>query len=222
VLGPVAAAGPVVRAAGAAVGPAGAGAVVLMSREFRWLARELRPRPVRERSVPAAVLGWVFRYLPELGLLAGLVWLWAALASRLGSWPALVVLVAGAGLLVWWPASRRVLTSALGCALTHHRLRTALIELRLSSRAGRLPLVLWLGPTPVGERVWLWCRAGMSAEDLADETDRLRSACVARDVRVTRDRRWSALVTLDVIRRDPLGSAQPVRSPLADVGDADG
>jgi len=187
-----------------------------MSREFRWLARELRPQEQRQRFGLGAVLGWVLRYLPELSVVAGLVWLWAALASRLGSWPAVIVLAAGAGLLVWWPASRRVLASALGCCLTHHRLRTALVELRLTSRAGRLPLFLWLAPTPVGERVWLWCRAGMSAEDLADETDRLRAACVARDVRVTRNRQLSSLVTLDVIRRDPLGSARPVRSPLAD------
>jgi hypothetical protein len=192
-----------------------------MSREFRWLARELRPGPARDRSALAAALGCVLRYLPELALALGLLWLWSAVSSRLGTWPTAVTFAAATGLLMWWPASRRVLSAALGCAVTRHRLRTALLELRLTSRAGRLPLMVWLAPTPVGERVWLWCRAGTSAEDIADETDRLRSACFARDVRVTRDRRWSSLVSVDVVRRDPLGSARPVRSPLADAADAD-
>lgn len=190
--------------------------MVAVSREFRWLARELRPGPARERSVLGAVVGWVLRYLPEIGVVLGLVWMWAAVSSRLGTWPAAVTFAAVAGLLVWWPASRRVLSAVLGCTVTRHRLRTALVELRLTSRAGRLPLVVWLVPTPVGERVWLWCRAGVSAEDIADETERLRSACFARDVRVIRDRRWSSLVSVDVVRRDPLGSARTVRSPLAD------
>jgi hypothetical protein len=188
-----------------------------MAREFRELARVLRPRePRRRRSLLGALVGFVLRYLPELAAAGFVLLVWARLASRLGTWPAAVVLGAGLGLLVWWPPSRRALSAGLGCALTHHRLRTVLLELRLSTRAGRLPLMLWLSPTPVGERVWLWCRAGMSAEDLADETDRLRSACVAREVLVTRDRRLSALVRLDVIRRDQLGPKRTVKSPLAD------
>ena len=196
--------------------------VVLVSREYRWLARELRPAPIRHRSILAAVLGLLFRYLPEIAAVLGLVWLWAALADRLGDWPAALVLAATASLLGWWPVSRRVLVALLGYVVTRHRLRTALVELRLTSRAGRLPLMLWLAPTPVGERVRLWCRAGVSAEDIADEAERLRAACFAREVRVTRDRRWSSLVVLDVVRRDPLGARHTVASPLADVaGSAD-
>ena len=104
-----------------------------------------------------------------------------------------------------------------------NRLRTGLIELRLTTRAGRLPLVLWLAPTPVGERVWLWCPAGISPEDIADEIDGIRAACCARDIRVTRDRRWAALVTVDVIRRDPLAAATRSRRrwPLARRGRCD-
>ena len=193
-----------------------------MSREFRWLARELRPGPVRRRSPVVAALGWLVRYLPEIVAVLGAVWLWATLADVLGGWPAAVALVAVAGLLLWWPPSRRCLAAVAGCVVTRHRLRTGLAELRLTSRAGRLPLLLWLVPSPVGERMWLWCRAGISAEDISDEIERLRAACFARDVRVTRDRRWSALVRLDVIRRDPLASERTVRSPLADVaGSAD-
>jgi hypothetical protein len=42
-----------------------------------------------------------------------------------------------------------------------------------------------------GERGWLRCPMGVSAEDITDETDRLRAVCGARDIRVTRNRRFS-------------------------------
>ncbi|HEY9391438.1 MAG TPA: hypothetical protein VIR27_16935 [Mycobacteriales bacterium] len=59
----------------------------------------------------------------------------------------------------------------------------------------------------------------VSAEDIADGTDRIRAACYARDVRVVRDPRWSTLVTAPVIRRDPLASDGTIRAPPVDVLD---
>jgi hypothetical protein len=115
-----------------------------------------------------------------------------------------------------WARSRRWLLAGIGCWVTRHRLHTAMVEVRLSTRAGRLPLFLAVVPTPVGERAWLWCRAGISAEDMADEIDRIRSALAARDVRITRDPRWAALVVVEVIRRDPL-AASVIGSPLAEL-----
>jgi hypothetical protein len=186
-----------------------------MSRELRTLARELRPAP-RRRSLVGALLGWTVRHLPELAAVLFLGWLWTTTADTIGPQWTAVLFVAVVAALVAVPQTRRVLLVGLGCLVTQTRLRTGLVELRLTTRAGRLPLLLWLTPTPVGERVWLWCRAGVSAEDIADETDGLRAACFAREVRVTRDRRWSSLVVLDVVRRDPLGSSKPVPSPLAE------
>jgi hypothetical protein len=194
--------------------------VVAVSREYRGLARTLRPGPeLPRRGVVARVVGWVFRHLPELLALVLLVRLWQACAARVGPvWTDLLAagLVAG---LAWWGRSRRWLLAALGCMVTRYRLRAAFGELRLSRRSGRLPWLVALKPTPVGERVWLVCPVGVSAEDIADESDRLRSACFARDVRVTRDRRFSALVVVDVIRRDPLAAGAPVSSPLAGWGE---
>jgi hypothetical protein len=186
-----------------------------VSREFRALARELRPVYRRSRPAFVAVLEWVLRYLPEL-FAAYVVWrLWSTCSNAIGPlWTLLgwSLITAGA---VWWRRSRRWILTAAGCVLTRHRLRTTLIALRLTTWSGRLPLVVWMAPTPVGERVWLWCRAGISAEDIADEIDGLRAACCARDVRVTRDDRWGALVVIDVIRRDPLSATTPIVSPLA-------
>jgi hypothetical protein len=186
-----------------------------VSREFRSLARELRPTYRRRRPVLLVAAGWVLRHLPELLAVLVVMRLWLASADTIGPvWTVAVWSAALAGVLAWRP-SRRWLLAGLGCVVTRYRLRTALVELRLTTRAGRLPLVLWLAPTPVGERVWLWCRAGISAEDIADEIDGIRAACCARDVRVVRDRRWAVLVMVDVIRRDPLAAAAPVISPLA-------
>lgn len=189
-----------------------------MSREFRALGRELRPgSPVRRRSLVARLVGWVLRHLLELLLLVVLVRVWVWSVERIGStWTGVAAVALVAGVFAW-RTSRRWVMAAVGCLVTRSRLRSALIELRLCTRSGRLPLVLALVPSVVGERVWLLCPIGVSAEDLADESDRLRSACLAREVRVTRDRRFSALVLVEVIRRDPLASHTPVRPLVGEV-----
>jgi hypothetical protein len=186
-----------------------------MSREYRALGRELRPGPeTTHRSLLGRVLGWVFRHLPEILLVLLLIRLWQITAQQIGpQWTTLLAIAAVIGL-VWWRRSRRWLTAMVGCLLTRARLRAAFTELRLSRRSGRLPFTVALVPTAVGERVWLCCPIGVSAEDIAEETDRLRAACFARDVRVTRDRRFSALVVVEVIRRDPLATTTPITSPL--------
>lgn len=189
-----------------------------MSREFRALGRELRPgSPVRRRSLVARLVGWVLRHLLELLLLVVLVRVWVWSVERIGStWTGVAAVALVAGVFAW-RRSRRWVVAAFGCVVTRSRLRSALIELRLCTRSGRLPLVLALVPSVVGERVWLLCPVGVSAEDLADESDRLRSACLAREVRVTRDRRFSALVLVEVIRRDPLANGAPVRPLVGEV-----
>ena len=98
--------------------------------------------------------------------------------------------------------------------LARHRLQRLCYEARLHTRSGRLPLVLWTRPTKVGERLFVWCRAGISAEDFEQHTGELRAACYARDARVTRNSRWSQLVTIDIIRRDTLAAKHTVGSPL--------
>ena len=186
-----------------------------MSREYRALGRELRPGPeTTHRSLLGRVLGWMFRHLPEILLVLLLIHLWQITAQQIGpQWTTLLTITTVIGL-VWWRRSRRWLTAMVGCLLTRARLRAAFTELRLSRRSGRLPFTVALVPTAVGERVWLCCPIGVSAEDIAEETDRLRAACFARDVRVTRDRRFSALVIIEVIRRDPLATTTPITSPL--------
>ena len=120
-----------------------------------------------------------------------------------------------AGLVLGVPHSRRFITRRFWCVLARHRLHRLCYEARLHTRAGRLPLILWIRPTQVGERAWVLCRAGICAEDFDDRIGELRAACYARDARVTRNRRWSHLVTIDIIRRDTLAATNTITSPLA-------
>ena len=113
------------------------------------------------------------------------------------------------------PHSRRFITRRFWCVLARHRLQRLCYEARLHTRSGRLPLILWTRPTQVGERAWVLCRAGICAEDFEAHIGELRAACYARDARVTRNRRWSHLVTIDIIRRDTLAASNTITSPLA-------
>lgn len=195
--------------------------MVGVNREQRQLVRALRPAPVYRPSLGRALTGWVWRHAAELVVLALVVWAWSWCSARIGSHETtaaalgLVLVVAAVG------PVRRVVLAVVWCSITHHRLHTGMVEVRATTRDGRLPLFLSVVPAPFGERVRLWCRAGISAEDIEDETDRLRAALWCRDVRVIRDSRRSALVTVEVVRRDPLASGRPVRSELLDQSDGD-
>jgi hypothetical protein len=58
------------------------------------------------------------------------------------------------------------------------------------------------------------CRAGICVEDFEAHIGELKAACFARDARVTRNIRWSQLVTIDIIHRDTLAAGHNVASPL--------
>jgi hypothetical protein len=137
----------------------------------------------------------------RLALLITLTWAAATLAG--------LVLV-----LAVLPWTRRFITRRFWCVLARHRLHRLCYEARLHTRSGRLPLILWIRPTKVGERAHVLCRAGICAEDFEAHIGELRAACYAREARVTRNRRWSHLVTIDIIRRDTLAAGNSVASPL--------
>ncbi|MGH3218631.1 MAG: hypothetical protein ACRDPY_07960 [Streptosporangiaceae bacterium] len=160
--------------------------------------------------------GVAWRWRAELAVLAvlGIAFWYLDTWTRSAAWAG-IILAASVGLAAGVPHSRRFLTRRAWCFLARHRIHRFCYEARLHTRSGRLPIILRIWPTQVGERVWVLCRAGMSAEDFQDRTDELRSACYARDVRVTRSRRWSHLVAIDIIRRDTLAASNVITSPLA-------
>jgi hypothetical protein len=159
--------------------------------------------------------GIAWRWRTELAILAILVAaLWRLSIFITITWASLV-LAGLVGLVLGVPHSRRFITRRFWCVLVRHRLQRLCYEARLHTRSGRLPLILWIRPTQVGERAWVLCRAGICAEDFQDRIGELAAACYARDARVTRNRRWSHLVTIDIIRRDTLAASNIISSPLA-------
>jgi hypothetical protein len=87
-------------------------------------------------------------------------------------------------------------------------------------------VVLYTVPTDVGERVWLWLRAGITTGDLEAAREILAAACWASDVRVVVNDRRNHIVVLEVIRRLPPGGPGDGLSgwpyPDLDRGEADG
>jgi hypothetical protein len=158
--------------------------------------------------------GAAWRWRTELTVLTTfLAALWRLAILITLTWAA-VVLAAFLMILLAVPVSRRFTVRRFWCVLARHRLQRLCYEARLHTRSGRLPLILWTRPTKVGERIHLLCRAGICAEDFEKHIGELRAACYARDARVTRNIRWSQLVTIDIIRRDTLAARHLIRSPL--------
>ena len=102
------------------------------------------------------------------------------------------------------PAPRRYLKRHAWCLISRHRLQRVCYEGRLHTRAGRLPLILWIRPTKVGERAHILCRAGICADDFDAYKAEIGAGCYAREARVIRNKKWSHFVTIDIIRHDPL------------------
>ena len=161
---------------------------------------------------------------------AGAIWRWRTELATTGSVMAALSWLAHAITLYWAvavlgsvglvlglvPHSRRFITRRAWCVLARHRLQRLCWEARLHTRSGRLPLIMWIRPTKVGERAFVLCRAGICMEDFEAHIGEIRAACYARDARVTRHPRWSQLVTIDIVRHDPLTANRNIRSRVLD------
>lgn len=167
-------------------------------------------------------LGAFWRWRTELAAFLALAGSFFYDWWRLGSWLTPLLFLIGLVLvLMLVPHSRRFLAARFWVLFTRHRLQRSFWELRLHTRAGRLPLVPWISTTPVGVRAWVLLRAGMTLEDFEDSAPAFAIACGARDCRVTASARWSWLLFIDVMRRDVLGPRRVIRSPFADLPDLD-
>jgi len=149
---------------------------------------------------------WHWRY--ELGLIAGALLAAVGIGSALGlGWliAAAAVCLAILAVALASPASRQRIIARAWCVITPRRVRTGGTHAWIQTRDGRLPAVLYTTPAAFGERIWLWCRAGITARDLEAARKTLRAACWASDVRVVVNDRRSHIVVLEVIRRRPGG-----------------
>jgi hypothetical protein len=166
------------------------------------------------RSAFGAFWRWRTELLAFVVLAASFFYGW----YRLGSWLIPLLILAGVVLVAALvPDPRRsFLLARFWVLFTRHRLQRSFWELRLHTRAGRLPLVPLVYTTPVGCRALVILRAGMTFDDFEDSAAAFATACGARDCRVTASERFAWFVWIDVIRRDVLGPKRVIRSPLAD------
>jgi hypothetical protein len=145
------------------------------------------------------MLLWRWRY--ELAIVAAVTATVTALVWALGAEWGLVATSVMAG--VCSPPWPRPVAARVWCVVTAHRLRCGFVQARIQTRRGRLPVIVSTAPASFGERVRIWCPAGVTGEAIKSARDTLRAACWAADIRVTRDHGQSQRVTVDVIRNRP-------------------
>lgn len=169
-------------------------------------------------SMPAIAAGAIWRWRVELLTVITLIAAWVLLAYQLpGSWPdwtVPVILACAIALLAVVPVSRRFVIRRVWCVFSRHRVRKCFVQSRVMTHEGLLPLFMWTRPTPVGDRLWLWLRPGLSGRDIENVSDRIAAACWACTARVRVSTKRAAIVSVDVIRRDPLASPGQLHSPL--------
>jgi hypothetical protein len=119
------------------------------------------------------------------------------------------------------PPARRQVIRRVCCTLSRHRIHRVCFETRMHTRSGRLPMVLRIFPTEVGERAVIWCRAGICKEDFELNAAEIAAACYARQARIEGHRRWAQIVILDIVRRDTLAPHYVIPSGLV-AGRSDG
>jgi hypothetical protein len=184
-----------------------------------------------QRNNPYLIEGWAvnfhrspagiaWRWRTELILLAALLAAYVRLAAVITALWALITLTSTLTAALAIPQTRRGLKRRAWCLISRHRLQRVCYETRMHTRAGRLPLILWIRPTKVGERAHVLCRAGICADDFDACKAEIGSACYAREARIIRSKKWSQLVTIDIIRHDPLTADViiPSRIPRPDAG----
>ena len=182
-------------------------------------ARNHRNNPyVLDRAfvrVHYSAAGTLFRFRTELAAVtAATTGGWALAKAVTVTW-AVVILITTATVVTALPWSRRFAVRRAWCVLSRHRIQKVCFETRMHTRAGRLPLVLRITPTEVGERALIWCRAGICAADFEAHVPEIAAACYARQARVEGHKRWAQLVQVDIVRRDTLAPHHVIHSGLS-------
>jgi hypothetical protein len=159
--------------------------------------------------------GTLFRFRTELAILTAGTTGVSELAKAITLTWATVILTTTVVVVTVLPWTRQFVIRRAWCVLSRHRIQKVCFETRMHTRSGRLPLVLRIYPTQVGERALIWCRAGICAADFEAHTPEIAAACYARQARVAGNKRWAQLVQVDIVRRDTLGAHHVIPSGIA-------
>lgn len=107
------------------------------------------------------------------------------------------------------PTWSQRLTALAWQLVTPLLLRSGLYQSGIQNRSGMRPIIVRVTSEPFGERVRLWCPAGVSSEDFMFAKGVLCTACLASDVQIRRDEHHSQIVIVDVVRRrDQAGASR--------------
>ena len=166
-------------------------------------------------NVHRSAAGVLWRYRTEtlIAITTGTA-IWSLSRILAIAWALVAVGTITAALLLV-PVTRRFVIRRAWCVLSRHRLQRVFYETRMHTRSGRVPFVLRIHPTEVGERAHIWCRAGICFEDFEAHTGEIAAACYARESRVARSKRWAQLITVDIVRRDTLAASNVVKPGVA-------
>nr|WP_055504599.1 hypothetical protein [Nonomuraea pusilla] len=184
-----------------------------MSRNPRNPRNQIYPAtedlPAARRGGPLVRL---WRYRSELMLVAllTLFTLTVVAAVEEGRWIPFALLSSAISAPAATRAGRAWVLSHVRCVVSRHRIQRVCLETTMHTRAGRIPLVLWITPSRAGEKALIMTRAGISAEEFEAYAEEIAAACWARSAAVYRHRRWAHLVLVEVVRRDEApGTAAP-------------
>ncbi|MBF8190944.1 hypothetical protein ITP53_35610 [Nonomuraea sp. K274] len=146
----------------------------------------------------------LWRIRTELLVVAGLAVFALALlgATREGRWVPFILLTSAISVPAATRSGRNWVVAHFWCVVTRHRLQRICLETTMHTRAGRIPLVLWITPSTTGEKALIMTRAGISAEEFEAYAEEIAAACWARSANVYRHRRRAHLLIVEIVRRD--------------------
>jgi hypothetical protein len=192
-----------------------AGEVITMARSSARTRRDT-PYPLDKVFVQVhqSAAGVLWRFRTEMAAcLVAAAGIWELDKAVAATWTVVILTVTAVAVTVLPPARRQVIRRVF-CTLSRHRIHRVCFETRMHTRSGRLPLVMRIFPTQVGERAFIWCRAGICKEDFELNAAEIAAACYARQARIEGHRRWAQIVILDIVRRDTLAPGYVIASGL--------
>ncbi|MEU7909441.1 hypothetical protein [Actinoplanes sp. NPDC049118] len=166
------------------------------------------------------VIRLIWWWIPEIGTAVLLTYGWMQLANHTPAPVTLAVLALVVGVPAAVPLIRRRIVAVVWCVVVRHRLRVCFSQFIVANQSGSLPLILWARPTPVGERVWVYLRPGLSQADLVGRLDKIAVTCHASSALIERAAEGNAAyLRFDIKRREVLN--RQVNSHLPSLVDPD-
>ncbi|MEV0613881.1 hypothetical protein AB0I81_11210 [Nonomuraea sp. NPDC050404] len=123
-------------------------------------------------------------------------------AAQEGRWWPFILLTSAISVPAATRVGRNWVTAHFWCVVSRHRLQRVCLETTMHTRAGRIPLVLWITPTVSGEKALIMVRAGISAEEFEAYSEEIAAACWARAVNVYRHRKRAQFLIVEIVRRE--------------------